>query len=359
MSGRGRSTSPQRKSTGRSPPSGSGFGRTSAPLSPPPLPLTSAPLSPPPLPLTSAATVTPATGALQQLRGLSHQVRPSGGLGRLGPLGPPGGPSLFSQDPVPPNPADGPLPTQDVPDVPFVRLMGFDNASAKVKDFISFTEGEANDSIYGKINTVSNLLDWILYLLRQYISLGLSEAELYDLKRYIKTKLAHMGGEMDNHLKRKAMYIVDLLNYHIPDGAPPALDANGNVLPEPKFPLNPYDNDVATTDAEGSSQLLNRGEDTVAARRTALQTEMTRRNTERQLLINDLQRITQDTTMSNQEKRDAYAARLAPRSIQERRVGFSHDPIAFPPPVPRGGKRKTNMKRKTRSKKIGKRNTRR
>ena len=337
MLGRGRSTSPQPKLTGRSTPSGSGT--SSAPL---------------------------ATGALQQLTGRSPQVRPSGsGASGLGGLGPPGGPNLFSQNPVNPNPADGPPPTQDVPDVPFVRLMGFDNSSAKVKDFISFTEGEANYSIYGKINTVSNLLDWILYLLRQYISLGLSEAELYDLKKYIRAKLAHMGGEMDAHLQRKAMYIVDLLNYHVPDDAPPPLDENGNVLAEPKFPSNPYDAVVETTDPEKSNQLLLRSPEEEQSRAQAVQALMQARNTQRQEILAQLQGI-KDNTMSNAEKRQAYAQLLqrtkVPRTSQDRRQAFTPNPISFlplPQRAVRGGKRKTNVKRKTRSKKIGKRNTRR
>jgi hypothetical protein len=143
--------------------------------------------------------------------------------------------------------------------VPFIPLKGFDTASDRVKNFIHFTEGEAN-SIYGKINTVSNLLDWILYLLRQYESGNLSAQDIMNLKRYIRTKLAHVGSQMNTQTKDKARQIVDLLDTLVPVDSPPPLDENGRVLNAPAFPRFPYDDDVTSEDPDFSTQLLMKNE---------------------------------------------------------------------------------------------------
>lgn len=158
-----------------------------------------------------------------------------------------------------PAPVNAGIQTLPVPNVPFIPLEGFNAASDRVKNFIHFTEGEAN-SIYGKINTVSNLLDWILYLLRQYESGNLSAQDIMNLKRYIRMKLAHVGSQMNTQTKDKARQIVDLLDTLVPVDSPPPLDENGQVLNAPAFPRFPYDDDVTTEDPDFSTQLLMKNE---------------------------------------------------------------------------------------------------
>jgi len=145
------------------------------------------------------------------------------------------------------------LQTLPVPNVPFIRLQGFDSASDRVKDFIRFTEGEAN-LVYGKINTVSNLLDWILYLLRQYIGLGLSKHEFDNLKRYVRMKLAHIGSQINGQTRDKLQAILDILER--PDITSPEVLTKALQTP----PFNTYSPraEVPTTrpQVDGATQLL-------------------------------------------------------------------------------------------------------
>ena len=97
--------------------------------------------------------------------------------------------------------------------------------SAKVLDFISFTEGEA-DLIYSKINQVSNLLDWIWYLLRQYESSGISGDDLNLLKWYIRRLFQNIGQQMDEHDIQKAQAIKAYLETIIPPNSPEPTGTN-------------------------------------------------------------------------------------------------------------------------------------
>ena len=145
------------------------------------------------------------------------------------------------------------LQTLPVGNVPFIRLQGFDSASDRVKDFIHFTEGEA-DLVYGKINTVSNLLDWILYLLRQYVGLGLSKQEFDNLKKYVRMKLAHIGTQINGQTRNKLQAILNILER--PDITSPEVLAQALQTP----PFNTYSPraEVPTTrpQVDGATQLL-------------------------------------------------------------------------------------------------------
>jgi len=144
--------------------------------------------------------------------------------------------------------------TREVPKgVPFIRLQGFNSASDRVKDFIHFTEGEA-DLVYAKINTVSNLLDWILYLLRQYIGLGLSKQEFDNLKKYVRMKLAHIGNQINGQTRNKFQAILDILER--PDITSPEVLAQ--ALHTPPFNIYSPRAEVPTTrpQFDGSTQLL-------------------------------------------------------------------------------------------------------
>jgi hypothetical protein len=211
------------------------------------------------------------------------------------------------------------------PNVPFVRLQGFDDASDRVKDFIHFTEGEAN-AIYGKINTVSNLLDWILYLLKQYQAGNLSTADIMNLKRYIRMKLGHVGSQMNSKTKNKAREIVDLLDTLVPADSAPPLDPNGQVMEQPAFPRTPFDTDVSSEDPEFSSQLLLKDETPeILARRTqALRDIMAARTAQR----TQLQGI--KDANDGQPKGPRYQAILRRRGL----------------PVQPGGARKTKKAKK-------------
>jgi hypothetical protein len=105
------------------------------------------------------------------------------------------------------------------------RDAGLNPLSEKVVNFIKFTEGEADD-VYAQINKVSNLLDWIWYLLRQYVDGGISGDDLDLLKRYIKRLFENFKGQMDEHDIRKAQAIKEYLEKLIPPGSPAPVGAN-------------------------------------------------------------------------------------------------------------------------------------
>jgi len=255
------------------------------------------------------------------------------------------------------------------------RALGQPPLSAKVLDFISFTEGEA-DSIYAKINQVSNLLDWIWYLLRQYADSGMSQSELDLLKRYIRRLFSHFGQQMDEHDVRKAEAIKSFLESVVPAGSPAPMGDDGRPLPTPiQIDPNNLHQTLSGNPAQTPWRWGYQGDDKTRVRpfvedpllpgvtkyipgagevvpagsmyRPYVQEPFA--GTARELLLRQPVAPAEQARI-DQEVQTALAARLAERQAAVNR-GAAPPPLRAPgAPVVRGGKRKTRKTRKSKQK---------